>query len=185
LLESLESKMMERLDQLLAARIAKALEVLPAPSATSRGAATDRQAAGAGANATASVPSVSASPLLSQLAKSVRGRVATPARVQKMRAAQEVEELESSDEEGDFGDVSAAGESEQEESASSGALEASPLRFSMPAERVAPEVLAQTKLYGSLVGWVRVTEWKHQRNKNEAAAIAEAVDVLLAEGLSK
>lgn len=51
-------------------------------------------------------------------------------------------------------------------------------------ERVAPAVLTQARAYGSMLNWVRTVQWKHQRNRNECAAIAEAVDVLLSEGVA-
>ena len=50
-------------------------------------------------------------------------------------------------------------------------------------DRMAPSILAHAKTFGSLIGWVRTVEWKHTRNKNECLALAQAVDLLLAEGV--
>ena len=45
-------------------------------------------------------------------------------------------------------------------------------------DRIAPVILAQIKVYGSLVNWVRITDWKNTRNKNECHALAMAIDLL-------
>ena len=50
-------------------------------------------------------------------------------------------------------------------------------------QRVAPLVLQLAQQYGSLSHWVHFVQWKKLRNKNECAALAEAADVLLAEGV--
>jgi hypothetical protein len=53
-------------------------------------------------------------------------------------------------------------------------------------ERLAPSVLQNAQLYGgSLLKWANAVDWKHLRNKNEALAWGELVDVLLAEGVAK
>ena len=48
-------------------------------------------------------------------------------------------------------------------------------------DRIAPVILSQIKVYGSLVNWVRITDWKNTRNKNECNALAMAIDLLLEE----
>ena len=52
-------------------------------------------------------------------------------------------------------------------------------------ERIAPTVLAEARVYGSMVAWVRSTEWKHTRNLNECRALAAAIDKLVEEGVSQ
>jgi hypothetical protein len=50
-------------------------------------------------------------------------------------------------------------------------------------ERIAPELLAQAQIYGSLSNWVRSVDWNKTRNRNECASLAQAIDILLAEGV--
>lgn len=49
--------------------------------------------------------------------------------------------------------------------------------------RIAPHMLRNCSTYGSVLSWVKQTEWKSGRNKHECEAIARAVDALLAEGV--
>ena len=50
--------------------------------------------------------------------------------------------------------------------------------------RIAPEMLRNCALYGSVMSWVKQTDWKSGRNKHECEALARAVDALLAEGVT-
>jgi hypothetical protein len=50
-------------------------------------------------------------------------------------------------------------------------------------ERLAQTVLAQAAHAGSVKQWVRLHEWKHERNRRESETIAYAVDAFLAEGV--
>lgn len=50
--------------------------------------------------------------------------------------------------------------------------------------RIAPHMLKNCALYGSVTSWVKQTDWKSGRNKHECEALARAVDALLAEGTS-
>jgi hypothetical protein len=51
--------------------------------------------------------------------------------------------------------------------------------------RLGVSILEHARLYGSMQGWAKMTEWKTQRNKHECMAIAQAVDALLKEGVPK
>ena len=52
-------------------------------------------------------------------------------------------------------------------------------------DRWAPRMIAQSRVYGSLVGYVKTVQWASDRNKHEAESLARAVDVALAEGYSE
>lgn len=52
-------------------------------------------------------------------------------------------------------------------------------------ERIAPTALLNVQKYGSLVSWVRLTQFKNQRNRHECEALADAIDTLLAEGVDE
>jgi hypothetical protein len=45
--------------------------------------------------------------------------------------------------------------------------------------------LSNSTKYGSLAGWVRVTNFKNSRNKHECEALADAIDTLLSEGVDE
>jgi hypothetical protein len=49
--------------------------------------------------------------------------------------------------------------------------------------RIAKSVLAKCRVYGSVLSWVKMTEWKAARNKHECETLALVVDLLLAEGV--
>ena len=52
-------------------------------------------------------------------------------------------------------------------------------------ERIASAVLAEARVYGSMVAWVRSAEWKNARNLNECRAAAGVIDKLLEEGIQE
>ena len=50
-------------------------------------------------------------------------------------------------------------------------------------ERIAPQVLSQVSPYGSFKNWVRMVDWKKERNKHEAESLASAIDCFLNENV--
>lgn len=50
-------------------------------------------------------------------------------------------------------------------------------------QRIASAILDRCSQYGSVLSWVKVTEWRNTRNKHECEAIAQALDAMLAEGI--
>ena len=70
-------------------------------------------------------------------------------------------------------------------SAASAATAAAAAAPSKKPARVAPSMLEQVSLYGSVQSYVKTIEWKNARNRHECEAIAQAVDMLLKERVSK